>query len=50
MKVFRYETKDELIQKSKELGYKIFQTPVSVSFRIFENRYTTELHIHYFNN
>lgn len=48
MKVFRYETKEELIEKAKELGFKVFNTPVSISFRIFENRYTTELHIYYF--
>jgi hypothetical protein len=48
MKIIKYQTAKEIVQKAILGNYELFFTDISISFRIFENKNTKELHIHYF--
>ena len=48
MEVIKYNNFKDIFNKSKELNIELFETHVSISFRIFENNYTKELHIFYY--
>lgn len=47
MKIIKYKSLVALHNKASELGYEVFMTNVSHSFRIFENKQTVEFHVFY---
>lgn len=48
MKIIEYDSKESIIEASKKLNKEseLFDSGPAISFRIFENRQTTELHIY----
>lgn len=47
MKIRKYNTLDAIRKEAAQQRKELFETPVSYSFRIFENKQTTWLHIFY---
>lgn len=47
MKIIKYDTLPDLQQSALLLKQEVYETFVSYSFRIFENKNTKELHVFY---
>ena len=47
MKIINYKTKQELSDAAKLRNEELYETDISFSFRLFEYKQCTELHIYY---
>lgn len=47
MEIIHYQELDKLRKSAIRLGKEVLETDVSYSFRLFDNKQTTELHILY---
>ena len=47
MQIRQYKTLDAITKEANKLGIELNETNVSYSFRVFENKQTTFLHILY---
>lgn len=47
MEIIKYKSLVDLHNKASELGYEVFMTNVSHSFRLFENKQAVEFHVFY---